>query len=132
MSHYPFGARHTIRRLIGLDFGLRVRIETRSPQLTLFSAPERLSARQLTSEVAELVSSLRVWSFSLRGQLEQVTQALMINVECGFSSLARLAALDLADLLSEARLRNLADSGLCHRGERSALRIAELCRKEVR
>ena len=132
MSHYPFGARHTVRRLVALDFGLRVRIETTSPQLTLFSAPAKLQARQLTSEVPELISRLRVWSFSLRGQLEQVTQALMMNVECGFFSLARFAALDLADLLSEARMRNLADSGLCHRGERSALRIAELLAREVR
>jgi hypothetical protein len=131
MSHYTFGARHTVRRLTGLDFGLRVRVETHSAQLTLFTGSEKLSARELSSELAEIVSRLRVWSFTLRRQLEQVASALLMNVECGFWSRARRAALDLADLLSETYRRGLADAEPCHRGERCALRIAELLGREV-
>jgi len=132
MSHQPFGARHTVRRLTGLDFGLRVRIEMHSPQLPLFSGSDKFSAQELTSEVAALVSRLRVWNFSLRAQIERVASALIANVECGSWRFARRAAQDLGDLLSEAHKRNLADWELCLRGERLALRIADLCRKEAR
>jgi hypothetical protein len=79
-----------------------------------------------------MVSSLRVRSFALRGQLEQVTSALQVNVECGFWPLASRAAVDLAASLSQARRRHLADAELCERGASCALRIAELCVAEVR
>jgi hypothetical protein len=132
MSHYTFGARHTLGRFIGLDFGLRVRVETRSPQRTLFSGAENLSVQDLVSELAEMISGLRVHSYSLRGQLEQVTFALQANVECGSWRFARRAALDLSGLLGQAARRQLAHRQLCVRGSNCALRIAELCSTEVR
>jgi hypothetical protein len=84
------------------------------------------------SELAELVSSLRVRSFSLRHELEQVTSALVSNVECGFWPLARRAALDLSGTLSLARRRRLAEAELCWRATHAAERIAELCAAEAR
>lgn len=131
MSHHPFGARHALRALSGLDFGLRVRIETRSLQRSIFSGAENLSAQELSSELAEMVSSLRVYSYALRGQLEQVTSALQVNVECGSWRFARRAALDLAGLLTQAAQRRLADQELCVRCANGAFRLAELCGKEV-
>ena len=132
MSHHTFGGRHGLRALTGLDFGLRVRVETRVSQRTIFSGAENLSAQDLTSELAEMVSSLRVYSYALRGQLEQVTSALQINVQCGSWAYARRAALDLAGLLAQAKKRRLADGQRCLRGANCALRIAELCGREVR
>jgi hypothetical protein len=57
---------------------------------------------------------------------------LLVNVECGFWSLARRAAHDLGDLLVQARKRHLADGELCYRGSHCAFRIADLCAREVR
>jgi hypothetical protein len=117
---------------LALDFGLRVRVECSSDQRTLFSGAENLSLKDLASELSLMVSELRVRSFSLRAELEQVTSALLSNVRCGFWPLARRAALDLSDLLALSRKRRLADAELCLRGANCALRIAELCAKEVR
>jgi hypothetical protein len=116
--------------LAALDFGLPVRAER--PQPTLFSGAEDLSLQQLTSELSLMVSELRVRSFALRHELEQVTSALLVNVRCGFWPLARRAAVDLGDALAFARQRRLADAELCLRGSACALRIAELCGREVR
>ena len=79
-----------------------------------------------------MVSELRVRSFALRHELEQVTSALLVNVRCGFWPLARRAAIDLGDLLAFARKRRLADPELCIRGAGGAFRVAELCGREVR
>jgi hypothetical protein len=135
MSHHTCGARRprpSFAALSALDFGLRVRVETQPSQQTIFSGAENLSAQALTSELAVLVSRLRVHSFWLRGQLEHVTSALMLNVRCGFWSLARRAALDLAGCLVQARKRHLADAELAYRAANAALRIAGLCGQEVR
>jgi hypothetical protein len=118
--------------LVALDFGLRVRVEAHPAQRSIFSGAERLSVRELVSELTELVSSLRVRSFSLRHELEQVTSALVSNVECGFWPLARRAALDLSGTLSLARRRRLAEAELCYRAANAAERIAELCAAEAR
>jgi hypothetical protein len=118
--------------LASLDFGLRVRIETRVDQQSIFSGASNISAQELTAELAELVSALRVRSFALRGHLEHVTSALQLNVSCGFWPLARRAALDLAGLLAQAGKRHLADPELCVRGANGARRIAELIDREVR
>jgi hypothetical protein len=117
---------------VALDFGLRVRIEANPAQRALFSGAETLTAQQLTAELAELVSSLRVRSFALRHELEQLTSALLVNVDCGFPSLARRAALDLGDLLRVAARRRLADPELCLRGANCSFRIAELIVGETR
>ena len=135
MSHHTFGARHSRAcpaALAALDFGLRVRVDAQPSQRTIFFGAENLSAQQLTSELAIMASRLRVRSFSVRGQIEQVVSALVVNVRCGFWSLARRAALDLAGLLAAARKRRLADAELSIRGANCALRIAELCAKEAR
>ena len=95
MFHHTYGARRFrpgFGSLAALDFGLRMRIEARPRQQTIFSGAENLSAQELTCELAQLVSRLRVRSFALRGQLEHVTSALMVNVRCGFWPLARRAA----------------------------------------
>ena len=118
--------------LLALDFGLQVRVEAHLDQRTIFSAAENLSAQELVSELAELVSRLRVHSFTLRAQLEHVTCALQVNVQCGFSPLARRAALDLAGLLGYVARRHFADEDLCLRGANCADRIAELLASEVR
>ena len=118
--------------LAALDFGLQVRIETRPAQRTIFSGPEELPVQELPSELAEMVSELRVRSFALRHELEHVTSALMVNVEYGFWALARRAALDLAGLLGQARKRRLAAPELCYRGAHAARHIADLCQQEVR
>jgi len=132
MSQHSFGPRHPFRALPALDFGLRVRVEPHRLQRTLFSGAEKLSLQDLTSELAEMISSLRVRSYSVRGHLEQLTQALQVNVECGFWSLACRAALDLAAELALSRKRRLTDPELSSRGANAALRIAELCSREVR
>jgi hypothetical protein len=118
--------------LAALDFGLRVRVEAHPAQRSIFSGAERLTVQQLTAELAEFVSSLRVRSFSLRYELEQITSALLTNVDCGFWPLARRAALDLSGTLSLARRRRLGDAELCWRAAHAAERIAELCAAEVR
>ncbi len=117
---------------LALDLGLQVRVEAHPAQRTIFASAEELTVRELTSELAELVSSLRVRSFSLRYELEQVTSALMRNVECGFWALARRAALDLSGELSLARKRRLAEAELCYRAANAAERVADLCAAEVR
>src|SRR5512138_648909 len=76
MSSNTYGTRRFrpgFDSLSALDFGLRVRIEARPRQGTIFSGAENLSAQELTSELAELVSRLRVRSFGLRWHLERVT-----------------------------------------------------------
>jgi len=57
-----------------------------------------------------MVRELRVRSFTLRHQLEQVTDALLVNLRCGFWIQARRAALDLGDLVAWARTRRLAEA----------------------
>jgi hypothetical protein len=93
---------------------------------------ENISLRELLSELTQMVSSLRVRSFSLRAELEEVTTALLDNVECGFIPLARRAAYDLGGLLDHAGRRRLADAELCSCGARCAFRIRELLEEEVR
>jgi len=133
MSYTPAAPASANRRsrsfasLQALDLGLRVHVEMAPAQRSIFAGAENLSAQELTSELSEMVSSLRVRSFSLRAELEQVTTALMVNVESGFWPLARRAATDLGGLLAYARKRRLADPELCIRGANCALRIAELC-----
>jgi hypothetical protein len=115
-----------------LDFGLRVRFDAHAAQRTLFGGAENPSLQALCSQLRLMISELRVRSFALRHELEQVTDALLLNIRCGFWRLAECAALDLGDLLTEARRRHLADSELCTRGSRLALDIAGLCGQEVR
>jgi hypothetical protein len=115
--------------LAALDFGLPVRINAHCQQAVLFSGAEDLSLHELTAELSLMVSELRVRSFALRHELEQITSALLVNVRCGFWPLARRAAIDS---LAFARRRRLADAELCLRGANSAFRIAELCAREVR
>ena len=133
---YVFTTRRPTRASLGalaaLDFGLQVRVETRPAQRTIFSTPEELPVQELTSELAEMVSLLRVRSFALRHELEHVTSALMVNVESGFWTLAHRAALDLAALLGSSRTECLADPALCVRGALAARSIADLRQLEVR
>ncbi len=126
MSHQPYDTRSTLRTLTGLDFGLRVRVEVRPPQRTIFSGSENLSARQLTSERDQMISGLRVDSYSLRAQLEQVTFALQTNVDSGDCKYALRAAYDLASLLIQGRKRGLIHSERAVKSANFALRIAEL------
>ncbi len=133
MSQHTFDARSALRTLTGLDIGLRVRVDVHpSRQRAIFCGAENLSVQSLTSELAEMVSSLRVYSYAVRGQLEQVTYALQRNVECGSWSYARRCALDLAGLLALAQKRRLVAGSLGVRGANCAMRIAELCAKEAR
>jgi hypothetical protein len=132
MSHPPFGARHPLFALTGLDVGLRVRVQFRPVQRVIFTGAENVSLQALTSELAEMVSGLRVHSYALRAQLEEVTAALQANVQCGSWGYARRAALDLASLLSLARRKHQVHAERCRRGEHCALRVAELCQAEVR
>ena len=118
--------------LSALDFGLRVRIEARPAQRSIFSGIATLPVQALTSELAEMAAELRVHSFALRHELEHVTSALQRNVESGFWGLGRRAALDLSGTLLLARRRRLADPELCTRGASAALRVAELCAAEGR
>ncbi len=117
---------------VALDFGLRIRVACHAPQRTLFSGAENLSLQELCSELGLMISELRVRSFSLRHQLEQLTDALLVNFRCGFWQQAQRAAVDLGDLLACARTRRLADAELCVRGSSCAFHIAELCAKELR
>ena len=126
MSHHPYDTRYLLRTLTGLDFGLHVRIQ-RSAQRTIFTGADALSVERLTSELAEMVSSLRVYSYPLRSHLERVTTALQHNVESGSWRFARRAALDLSSVLAQAGKQGLASRGLCVGGANAALRIADLC-----
>lgn len=133
MSHYTYyGTRATLRALTGLDFGLRVRVDFQSPQRIMFKGVENPPARQLISELAQEIASLRAYSYAMRGQLEQATSALQLNAACGSWRYARRTALDLEDLLLEAHRRRLANAEICLRSAEAAARIAELCREEVR
>lgn len=135
MSHpryAPRPFRPSPAALQALDFGLRVRVETHSSQRCIFAGAQSLSVQDLVSELSELVARLRVRSFELRAELEQVTSALLVNVESGFLPLARRAALDLGGLLARAGQRHLADPQLSVRGASAALRIADLLGREVR
>ena len=131
MSDHTFRARYVVSRLTGLDFGLRVRVQVRPPQRTIFQGAENLTVQALTAELAEMVAGLRVYSYALRGQLEQVTSALQVNVASGSWPFARRAALDLATLLAVAGNRRLVDASRARRGAQCALRIADLCEAEV-
>jgi hypothetical protein len=73
--------RATLRALTGLDFGLRVRADVQSSQRSLFCGPENLAGQRLISELAEDITGLRVYSYALRGQLEDATAALRLNAE---------------------------------------------------
>jgi len=135
MSHVPTARprpQASPASALALDFGLRVRVDVHVDQRTLFSGAASLSLRELTSQLARMISELRVRSFSLRHELEQVTEALLVNVRCGFWPLAERAAVDLGDLLAHARRRRLADAELCYRGSRCARHIAQLCAREAR
>jgi hypothetical protein len=116
--------------LAALDFGLQVRFETQPAQRTIFSGAQELPVQDLTSDLAEMVSELRVRSFALRHELEHLTSALQVNLDCGFWPLARRAAFDLAGLLASARKRHLADPELCLRAADAARHIADLCSQE--
>lgn len=128
MSHQP----HRLHAVAGLDSGLRVRVDPRSPQRSIFSGAEELSVHDLTSELAEAVSKLRVFSFGLRAQLEEVTYALQTNVSFGSWRYARRAALDLAGLLSSGSKRRLVHGEVAVRAANVALLIADLCSQETR
>ena len=117
---------------VALDFGLRVRLDGHGDQRTFFSGAENLSLQELCTELGLMIAELRVRSFSLRHELEQVTEALLVNVRCGFWLQARRAAIDLGDLLAWAHKRRLADAELSLRGSGCASRIAELCAVEAR
>jgi hypothetical protein len=131
---------HSLRRsralspaaLTALDFGLSVRVDLRPSQRTLFAAAQNLTAREVTSEFGEMVATLRVRSFALRPELEQLASALIANVECGFSYLVHRAALDLGDCLRAAARRCLADRELSPRAADGAFHVAERVAREVR
>src|SRR5262249_47523700 len=75
MSPRYFAPRHrrpSPAALQALDFGLQVRFEAHPSQRTIFSGAESFSAQQLTSELSELISGLRIRSFAVRAQLEEV------------------------------------------------------------
>src|SRR5262245_19020234 len=131
MSPRPFAPRRR-RSLIALDYGLAVRVDAHPLQRTIFSGAENLSVQELTSELSEMISGVRVRSFALRAELEDAASALLLNVQCGFWALAERAALDLGGLLEFGRKRRFTDPELCVRGARCAQRIADLCAQEVR
>jgi hypothetical protein len=72
------------------------------------------------------VSSLRVYSYAVRGQLEQVVYALQSNVSGGEWFFAKRAALDLAGILALAQKRGQVKGSAAVRAANAALRIAEL------
>jgi hypothetical protein len=132
MSTYTFGTRRLpAAALAALDRGLLVRLDTAPQQAAIFSGAENLSLDQLTSELACMLSELRVRSFRYRADIEAVTTAMMRNVRYGFYIYARRAALDLAGILNMAAEQRLADRELCQRGLNAALRVAELCAVEA-
>jgi hypothetical protein len=122
---HRFTARHSLSVAAQLDAGLRVHVAS-SDQRSIFAGAENLSLGELTAEVAEMLGSLRVRSFRIRAELEEVTLALQHNIECGFWLWARRAALDLAGILASCANRRLADAELSIRGMNAALRIADL------
>ena len=124
-----FGARQVVTALTGLDFGLRVRIDVRPAQPTLFR-----SARSVAVESAALglAKEVGVYSYAVRGQLEEVLAALQVNVASGSWSFARRAALDLGSILSVARNRRQIAGSQSFRASATALRVADLCDVEAR
>jgi hypothetical protein len=132
MSSRIANGRQLFRTLTGLDIGLRVRVRRQSSQGALFLGGENLSVQALTSELAERVSGLVVYSYALRGQLEQVTFALQVNVQSRSWSYARRAALDLAGVLALAQKQRQVWGSRAVRGANCALRTAELCEQEAR
>ena len=132
MSSRTASGSQFFRVLSGLDIGLRVRVRRSQSQGAIFAGAENLSVEALTSELAEMVSGLVVYSYALRGQLEQVTFALQANVQSRSWSYARRAALDLAGVLALAQKRQQVSGSRAVRGANCALRIAELCEREVR
>ena len=134
MSSHTFGARRSWlsnAALAALDAGLVVHVEVRPAQRPIFAGAQNLSAQDLASELACMLSSLRIRSFRVRADVEDLASAVLCNLECGFWLYARRAAQDLAGTLGSAGKRRLADRELCVRGANAALRIAELCVAEV-
>jgi hypothetical protein len=134
MSSHTFGARRSwlgSAALAALDAGLQVHVETHPAQRTIFSGAENLSAQDLASELAYMLSSLRIRSFRVRADVEDLASAVLSNLECGFWLYARRAAQDLAGTLASTGKRRLADRELCVRGANAALRISELCVEEA-
>jgi hypothetical protein len=129
MPHHPGDARHVLRGLTGLDFGLRVRVHTRVAQRTLFSGDDNASAQELTTELARMVGSLRVYRYELRAELEEIISAVQINVQGGEWCFARRAAFDLADVLARAHRRRLIAGSRASRCAQLALRLADLCQR---
>ena len=127
----PRRSRLSSAALRALDAGLQGHVEPRPSQRLLFAGAEELSLQDLASELAETLSLLRVYSFAVRADIENVTSAMLANVQCGFWAYARRAALDLSGILASAGKRRLADRQLCIRGANAALRIAELCVQEA-
>jgi hypothetical protein len=84
MSPHPFGARATLRALRGLDFGLRVRVETRLVQRSLFATAENASAQELTSELSEMqmTRSGRQWGWEVGGGWPPGGSATAYYVDC--------------------------------------------------
>ena len=131
-SYQPFGARQAFSHLTGLDFGLRVRLQSSPRQRTILSVSENLSAQALISELAEIVSGLTIYSYAVRGRLEQLMYAVQTNAQFGAWSYVRRGALDLAALLANAKKRGWLRGSLAMAGAQCALRLADLCGGEVR
>ena len=135
MSHRTFGARSprtlSSAALAALDAGLHVAVDTDRSQRLLFGGAEHLSVQALASELAQMVSSLRIRSFSVRADIEELTLALLHNLECGFWIYARRAALDLSEVLASAGKHRVADRELCIRGANVAVHVAALCVTEA-
>src|SRR5262245_63337940 len=129
--HRYYGARATLRALTGLDVGLRVRVY-RQLQRVLFSGTENGAALDLISELSKEVVRMRVFSYALRGQIEDTLSALQLNAEAGSWRYARRAALDLVGVLSQGCRRRLVDDDRAVRGAEYAARIAELIGLEAR
>jgi hypothetical protein len=85
-------------------------------------------------DLAQQVVGLRVYSYGVRAQLEEVLTALQLNIASGSWSFARRAALDLAStsILSVARNRGQITGSRAFRASATALRVADLCESEAR
>jgi hypothetical protein len=129
MSH-RFTTRRSVATAAQLDAGLAVRTAP-SAQRTIFTGADDLSLQALSSELSEMLGSLRVRSFRLRAELEEITIALQHNVECGFWLWSRRAARDLAGLLGHLANTRQSDVELCIRGLNAAVRISDLCLQEA-
>jgi hypothetical protein len=127
-----FGTRQVVTALTGLDFGLRVRIDVRPAQPTLFRSPRSIAVEPAALDLAQQVVGLRVYSYGVRAQLEEVLTALQLNIASGSWSFARRAALDLASILSVARNRGQITGSRAFRASATALRVADLCESEAR